>query len=278
MSTQTAAGDTILTSTPCWLRRLAAVELGGREVEVAVQRCVAHAEGLGDRVHRALVRARQPCRGELVLGGHRRPAAEPAACTSSCQAGASNGSSGSSSKRRSRADLKIELDRLLEAAGRRDLEGGTNQRRMSFSRTSRLIGPAFEHATVADAMRTGIISCQADTSLRAIAELMASYHVHAVVVETAGVESGAASGQGWGIVSDVELARAAARGELQATAGELAGSGAMFIGPAEPLRRAAELMSEHRVSHLIVSTAPTTRPVGIISTLDLAVALAWGRG
>jgi len=149
---------------------------------------------------------------------------------------------------------------------------------MSFSRTSRLIGPAFEHATVADAMRTGIISCQADTSLRAIAELMASYHVHAVVVEMAGVESGAASGQGWGIVSDVELARAAARGELEATAGELAGSGAMFIGPAEPLRRAAELMSEHRVSHLIVSTAPTARPVGIISTLDLAVALAWGRG
>ncbi len=127
-------------------------------------------------------------------------------------------------------------------------------------------------------MRTGIISCQADSSLRAIAELMASYHVHAVVVETAGAESGAAPGQGWGIVSDVELARAAARGELQATAGELAGSGATFIRPAEPLRRAAELMCEHRVSHLIVSTAPTARPVGIISTLDLAVALAWGRG
>ena len=83
---------------------------------------------------------------------------------------------------------------------------------------------------------------------------------------------------GVGIVSDIDLARAAARGELQATAGELDGSGATFIGPAEPLRRAAELMSEHRVSHLIVSTAPTTRPVGIISTLDLAVALAWGRG
>ena len=148
---------------------------------------------------------------------------------------------------------------------------------MSFSRTSRLIGPAFEHATVADAMRTGIISCQANTSLRAIAELMASYHVHAVVVETAGVESGGASGQDLGMC-DVELARAAARGELEATAGELAGSGATFIGPAEPLRRAAELMSEHRVSHLIVSLAPTARPVGIISTLDLAVALAWGRG
>jgi CBS domain-containing protein len=148
---------------------------------------------------------------------------------------------------------------------------------LSFSRTSRLIGPAFERATVADAMRAGIISCQPDTSLRAIAELMASYHVHAVVVERGAVGSGAAGGQGWGIVSDVELARAAARGDLQATAGELAGSGAAFIGPAEPLKRAAELMVERSVSHLIVSTAPTARPIGIMSTLDLAVALAWGR-
>jgi CBS domain-containing protein len=149
---------------------------------------------------------------------------------------------------------------------------------MSFSRTSRLIGPAFEHATVADAMRPGVISCQARTSLRAIAELMASYHVHAVVVEREVVESGSAPEQAWGIVSDLELARAAARGELEATAGELAGSEAVFIGPAEPLKRAAELMVDHRVSHLIVSTAPAARPAGIISTLDLAVALAWGRG
>ena len=147
---------------------------------------------------------------------------------------------------------------------------------MSSSRTSRLIGPAFEHSTVAAAMRPGIISCQPDTSLRAVAEQMASYHVHAVVVEREALQSGA--GQAWGIVSDLDVANAAARGELQATAGELAGSGAPLIGPAEPLKRAAELMTQHSVSHLIVSTAPTARPAGIISTLDLAVALAWGRG
>jgi len=147
---------------------------------------------------------------------------------------------------------------------------------MSFSTTSRMIGPAFEHATVADAMCPGIISCQADASLRAVAAAMASYHVHAVVVEREAVQSGAV--RGWGIVSDVDLARAAARGELQATAGELAGAGAVFIGPAEPLKRAAELMVQHGVSHLIVSAAPTARPVGVISTLDLAVTLAWGRG
>jgi len=149
---------------------------------------------------------------------------------------------------------------------------------MSFSRTSRMIGPAFEHATIADAMRPGIISCHADTSLREIAELMASYHVHAVVVDRGTVEPGTPAERAWGIVTDFELARTAARGELDATAGELAGSDAAFIGPAEPLKRVAELMVEHRVSHLIVSTAPTARPIGIISTLDLAVALAWGRG
>jgi CBS domain-containing protein len=145
-------------------------------------------------------------------------------------------------------------------------------------RTTSLIGPSFQHATVADAMRTGILTCSADTSLREIAEMMASYRIHAVVVEGAESESAASGAQGWGIVSDVELTRAAARGELQATAGQLAGSNAIMITPADELKRAAELMSEHGVSHLIVSRTPTARPVGIISTLDVAGALAWGRG
>lgn len=147
---------------------------------------------------------------------------------------------------------------------------------MSVPRTSRLIAPAFEHATVADAMRAGVISCPGDASVRAIAEAMASYHVHAIVVELVESESDPSRAAGWGIVSDVELARAAARGELHATAGELAGANAIFVGPAEPLKRAAELMSDHGVSHLIVSIAPSVRPIGIISTLDLAVVLAWG--
>ncbi len=145
-------------------------------------------------------------------------------------------------------------------------------------RTTSLIGPSFQHATVADAMRTGILTCPADTSLRAIAEMMASYRIHAVVVEGAESESAAPGAQAWGIVSDIELARAAARGDLDATAGELAGSNAIMVSPADDLKHAAEVMSEHGVSHLIVSTTPTARPVGIISTLDLAGALAWGRG
>ena len=141
------------------------------------------------------------------------------------------------------------------------------------SRVSTLITPALENATVADAMRAGIISCPADTPVRAVAEMMARYHVHAVVVE--GVP--ADPGHGWGIVSDMRLTRAAARDELDATAAELAYGPALTVTPDESLIRAAELMAEHGVSHLIVAASPTSRPAGIISTLDLAVVIAWGR-
>lgn len=140
-------------------------------------------------------------------------------------------------------------------------------------RTSALLAPAFGDARVADAMRAGIISCPANAPIRAIAEIMASYHVHAVVVEGAGSEDGL----GWGIVSDLGLTDAAARGELDRTAGELAAPQAATIRPSDSLIQAATLMSEQGVSHLIVSAEPATRPLGILSTLDLAVVLAWGR-
>jgi predicted transcriptional regulator len=101
--------------------------------------------------------------------------------------------------------------------------------------------------------------------------------VHALIVEGVGSGSAASGSQEWGIVSDAQVALAAASGKLRATAGELAASDAIMISPAEELKHAAELMGEHGVSHLIVSTTLTARPVGIISTLDLAGVLAWGR-
>jgi CBS domain-containing protein len=42
--------------------------------------------------------------------------------------------------------------------------------------------PRLEHATVSDAMRPGIFSCEPDATLRDVARLMASEHVHGVVV------------------------------------------------------------------------------------------------
>lgn len=42
--------------------------------------------------------------------------------------------------------------------------------------------PAFEHATVADVMRAGPITCQPETRLRGAAQAMAANHAHALVL------------------------------------------------------------------------------------------------
>jgi CBS domain-containing protein len=48
------------------------------------------------------------------------------------------------------------------------------------------------------------------------------------------------------------------------------------VEPSLPLDEALRLMAEHDTAHLIV--ADRARPIGILSTLDVAGVLAWGRG
>ncbi len=130
--------------------------------------------------------------------------------------------------------------------------------------------PSFENAQVSDAMHPGVVSCARDTSLRTVARIMAERHIHSVVVVDLGGE-----GANWGVVSDVDLL-GAAEGDLDAlTAGETSGTELPTVGPGEPLSRAAQVMAEHGVSHLIVADAG--RAVGVVSTLDVAGIIAWGR-
>jgi len=42
------------------------------------------------------------------------------------------------------------------------------------------------------------------------------------------------------------------------------------------LREAGELMLTHAVNHLVVVQPGSQRPIGILSTLDVAGVLAWG--
>src|SRR3954454_19250042 len=69
--------------------------------------------------------------------------------------------------------------------------------------------PALEHALVEDVMRRGIISCGPDTDLTTLARLMASNHVHAVVVS--GTEPSPHGGEhlSWGLVTALDLVSAA---------------------------------------------------------------------
>jgi CBS domain-containing protein len=130
--------------------------------------------------------------------------------------------------------------------------------------------PSFESAQVGDAMHPGVVSCAGDTSLRTVARIMAERHIHSVVVGDLG-----GGGSDWAVITDVDLL-GAAEGDLDAlTAGGAAGTELPTVGPAETLRRAAQLMAEHGVSHLIVVDAG--RAVGVVSTLDVAGIIAWGR-
>jgi predicted transcriptional regulator len=49
---------------------------------------------------------------------------------------------------------------------------------------------------------------------------------------------------------------------------------AVTVAAGEELARAARPMVEHEVSHLIVVEPHSTRPIGVLSTLDVARSLA----
>ena len=59
-------------------------------------------------------------------------------------------------------------------------------------RSGSYLMPSFQHARVADAMRPGLISCPPDSSMRDVARIMSTNHVHAVVVR--GVAGGGGCG------------------------------------------------------------------------------------
>jgi CBS domain-containing protein len=126
---------------------------------------------------------------------------------------------------------------------------------------------------VATVMHRGVINCPPQTPLGEVAALMAEHSVHCVVVD--GLAEGPHHTERlvWGIVSDVDLMRAAGSGRLDAEAGEAAVSEIITINPDEDIERASQIMGEHDCSHLIVVSPDGVEPLGVISSLDAARAL-----
>ena len=131
-----------------------------------------------------------------------------------------------------------------------------------------------EHATVAEAMHPGVITCPSETSLRAVARMMATYRVHCIVVFYEPDETDPVS---LSVVSDLDLAGGLMDGGLdERTAGELAATPVVTVRADETLDRAAQLMVEHGTAHLVVLEPGTGIPAGVLSTLDLArLASGW---
>ena len=69
--------------------------------------------------------------------------------------------------------------------------------------------------------------------------------------------------------------KALAAGGTDATAGELARTEIVTVAPSERIDEVARLMAEHESSHLVV--AEDGRPVGVVSTLDVAQGIAVAR-
>jgi CBS domain-containing protein len=107
---------------------------------------------------------------------------------------------------------------------------------------------------------------------------MASEHVHAIVVLLETVDpDGKSDRRPWAVVTDRDILGSAAV-IADRTAGDVATGEVLLAHPDEPLPDVAERMFEHGTSHAVVVEPRTGRPVGVLSTLDIAGIVGWGLG
>ena len=138
--------------------------------------------------------------------------------------------------------------------------------------------PSLARALVRDAMQPGVLTCLHVTPLREAAALMADRRIHALVL--VGLDDQRDRDLRLSrirLLRDVDVVRAVAAGAADGTAGDAAPSEAPVIGPGEALSHAVEIMTSRRAAHLLVVDPATERPVGMLSTLDVARSLARAR-
>jgi CBS domain-containing protein len=136
--------------------------------------------------------------------------------------------------------------------------------------------PTSRTIAVSDLMHSGVISCPPETPFRDVASLMSENTAHCVVVDGLARGPHHSGHLVWGTVSDVELMRAVASGRLDGEAGEAAIGELVTVSPDESMERAAQIMGEQDCSHLIVVATDSGKPLGVISSLDIARGIAWG--
>ncbi len=123
-------------------------------------------------------------------------------------------------------------------------------------------------ARVSDVMHPGLATCTPDVALSTVARTMAEHRVHCVSVS--GIDTTGPRGQhlSWGLIEDIDLVRAAHRRALAEPAATIAATAPIAVSQDESLDRAAALMVEHDISH-VVAVGPSGLPSGMVSTLDI---------
>jgi CBS domain-containing protein len=138
------------------------------------------------------------------------------------------------------------------------------------SQSGSYVMPSFRRARVTDALHPGVITCPSDSSMEDVARIMATNHVHAVIVR------GVTTGGGWAVVTDRDLLAVAGDAADQ-RADDCASELLVTVSLDESLEVVCELMRAHNVSHVMVVDPNGNEPVGVVSTLDIAGIVAWGR-
>jgi CBS domain-containing protein len=124
-------------------------------------------------------------------------------------------------------------------------------------------GSSLARTTVAGAMRPGVVMCDAELTLQAMAATMATRAIHTVVVSSPHGGDALA-------ITDLDLLRAELRGTDYQTAGEIAREPMAIVAPDATLARAVATMATLDVAHLLVAEPGSDWPVGVLSSLDIA--------
>jgi CBS-domain-containing membrane protein len=110
--------------------------------------------------------------------------------------------------------------------------------------------------------------------LRALARMLTTHRVHAVVCFPRH-ERDAGHVSSWKVITDLDLVQAACELDPdQATVADIRRGVVRCVQPDAPLLSAVQTMLAARTSHVIVVGRRHGRPLGILSTLDVARALA----
>ena len=128
--------------------------------------------------------------------------------------------------------------------------------------------PTVARTTVGSVMHSGVVTCPPDATLRTVAGILAANRIHAVVVVSPDEAAPRA------VVTDRDVVFGHARGDLdRLTARDAASVPTITVRADLDLRHASEAMSRHGTTHIVVTAPGDGRPIGILSSLDIANAV-----
>lgn len=127
--------------------------------------------------------------------------------------------------------------------------------------------PALRGFTARGVMHGPVAAVDPSAELAELAAVMSSKRIHCVVVD--GITRDARGEHlVWGVVSDLDLVRAALDDTPGMTAGRIAATEAICVDADADLESVAALLVANEASHVLV--VEDERPVGVVSTFDVA--------